>query len=134
MRWMITWNIVTMNDFEFSSELFRLAGTDGGGITLVFGDNVQTIPAYLFVSLQADHFPNITMTIIGSSVTSIGYRTFYGCDNLTWANFKDKEGWQVSQDSSFSNYTSISSSTLSSTSTAATYLKSTYYNYYWRKV
>ena len=130
----INWNIVTMNDFELLSGIFRSAGTDASGITVVFGGNVQTIPAYLFVSAQANQFPNITRTTIGSSVTSIGYRTFYGCDNLTSASFRDKEGWQVSRDSTFSDYTSLSSSQLSLASAAATYLNSMYTNYYWRKV
>ena len=77
---------------------------------------------------------SLTSVTIGNSVTSIGEYAFSGCTNLTSVVFEDTEGWQVSQNSSFSNYTSLSSANLADASTAATYLTSTYRSYYWRKV
>lgn len=76
---------------------------------------------------------NLTSVTIPRTVTSIGRSVFNGSE-LTSADFLDTTNWQVSQNTDFSTYTSISSDDLSNTSTAATYLTSTYYNYYWRRV
>ena len=71
---------------------------------------------------------------IPDSVTRIGSYAYYGCTGLNSVVFEDTEGWQVSQNSSFGNYTSLASSNLADASTAATYLKSIYCYYDWRKV
>ncbi len=76
----------------------------------------------------------VTDLVIPDSVTSIGRYAFSGCTNLTSVVFEDTEGWQVSWDSDFSSYTSLASADLADAYTAATYLKSTYYYYDWRKV
>ena len=76
----------------------------------------------------------VTDLVIPDSVTSIGEYAFSGCTNLTSVVFGDTEGWQVSRYSDFSDYTSLSSADLADASTAATYLKSTYREYYWRRV
>ena len=100
------------------------------GLTSVtIPDSVTSIESYAFSSCSG-----LTSVTIGNSVTSIGDYAFNNCPGLTSVVFEDTEGWQVSQNSSFGNYTSLSSADLADASTAATYLKSTYWNYYWRKV
>ena len=81
-----------------------------------------------------EYCTELTSVTIGSSVTSIGEYAFYNCTGLNSVVFEDTEGWQVSWNSEFSSYTSLASTDLADASTAATYLKSTYYNYDWRKV
>ena len=95
---------------------------------LVIPDSVTEIKDYAFYKCTG-----LTSVTISDSVTSIGYYAFSGCTNLTSVVFEDTEGWQVSQTSSFGNYTSLSSANLADASTAATYLTSTYRSYYWRK-
>ena len=92
-------------------------------------DGVETIPSYAFV-----YQTGITSITIPDSVTSIGYKAFYGCTGLTSVVFEDTEGWQVSLNSDFSSYISLSSTDLADASTAAEYLTSRYSYYYWRKV
>ena len=76
----------------------------------------------------------LTSAVIPDSVTSIGDWAFNNCTGLTSVVFEDTEGWQVSRNSDFSSYTSLASAALADASTAATYLTSRYYSYYWRKV
>ncbi|MCQ2300379.1 MAG: leucine-rich repeat protein [Bacteroidales bacterium] len=45
---------------------------------IVIGDSVQSLPDYVF-SLQ----DSLTSVVIGSSVTSIGSQSFYGCSNIS---------------------------------------------------
>ena len=61
---------------------------------------------------------------IPASVTFIGNSAFYDCTKLTSATFKSTTGWSAGSHT-------LSSSSLSSKSTAATYLKSTYAWYEW---
>ena len=91
-------------------------------------DGVQSVPSYAFRGQSG-----ITSVVIPDSVTSIGSRAFLGCSSLTSVTFENTSGWQVSQTSSFSRYTSLSNGNLSDPSTAANYLKSTYTYYYWRR-
>ena len=76
----------------------------------------------------------LTEIVIPDRVTSIGDDAFYGCSGLVEVNFENTQGWQVSTSSNFSSYTELSSSDLADTTIAATYLKDTYRNYYWRRV
>ena len=123
------------------------------GLTSVtIPDSVASIGDYAFYNCSG-----LTSVTIPDSVTSIGYRAFYncsgltsitipdsvtsigddafrGCSRLASATFGNTSGWQVSPYSHFSSYTDLSSSDLSDPSTAANYLKSTYYSYYWRRV
>lgn len=100
------------------------------GLTSVsIPDSVTSIGNYAFWNCSG-----LTSITIPDNVTSIGDRAFYGCDNLTSATFENTNGWQVSAYVSFSSYTELSSSDLANTSTAATYLNSTYDYYYWRRV
>ena len=95
-----------------------------------FGANSQ------LTSIGSEAFENCTSLAsidIPESVQSIGYRAFYGCKSLASVTFKNTSGWWRSSSSTATSGTAISESDLSNTSTAATYLKSTYYDYYWRR-
>ncbi len=70
---------------------------------------------------------------IPSSVISIEYGAFYGCDSLSSVTFSDPSGWWRSSSSTATSGTSISEADLSDEATAATYLRTTYRNYYWKK-
>lgn len=65
-------------------------------------------------------------------ITSIGDYAFSACSSLTSATFANTTGWYIG-DSVGATTTAISSSNLLSKSTAATYLKSTYYTKYWTR-
>ena len=97
--------------------------------SITIPDSVTSIGSYVFSGCRG-----LTSVTIGDSVTSIGNYAFYNCSGLTSVTFENTSGWQVSSSSSFSSYTSLSSSSLFDASTAATYLKSTYDGYYWRRV
>ena len=75
----------------------------------------------------------LTRVTIGNSVASIGCGAFKDCTKLTSVTFENANGWWVNTDSDATSGTTISSSSLANASTAATYLKSTYYNHYWKR-
>ena len=69
---------------------------------------------------------------IPSSVTSIGSSAFNRCSNLTSVTFADPNGWWYASSSTATSGTSIIED-LSDPAVAATCLKTTYRNYYWKK-
>ena len=69
---------------------------------------------------------SLTTITIPASVTFIDDSAFYGCTKLTSATFNTTTGWKAGS-------TSLSSSSLSNKSTAATYLKTTYVYYEWTR-
>ena len=90
----------------------------------------------LVVSIGSDAFEycsSLTSVTIPNSVTSIGKYAFSGCSSLTSVTFENPNGWWYSSSSTATSGTSISSSSLANTSTAAKYLTSTYYSYYWKR-
>ena len=75
----------------------------------------------------------LTSITISASVTSIGSTAFYDCSGLTRVIFENPNGWWRSSNSTATSGTGISSSALADPSIAATYLTSTYCNYYWKR-
>ena len=73
---------------------------------------------------------SLTSITIPNSVTSIEGGAFLYCSGLTSVTFVNTSGWWVS---SSRTDRSITSSDLSDSATAATYLKSTYAGYYWER-
>ena len=170
----IEFNAVNLEKYVMSNWPFFGAGIDGNGLTVTFGDSVESIPYGLMgrcfgltTVIISDNVKsignyafesctNLTVVTIGGGVTSIGRSAFEFCErlrsvvipasvtsigqhafnanSLSEITFEDTEGWQVSTLSSFVDYTTLASADLANTSTAATYLRSTYWNYYWRKV
>ncbi len=82
--------------------------------------DVTSIPAGAF------YRSNITEIVIPNSVSYIGVYAFRGCSSLTDVRFEKTNWWTV-------NSTTLSSSALEDSKTAAEYLKSTYYLYSWTR-
>ena len=95
---------------------------------MVIPDSVTSIGYYAFAVCES-----LTSVEIGDSVTSIGRSAFRYCTSLASVTFKNPNGWWYSYDSTATSGTSISSSDLADAGTAAEYLKSTYYDYYWNR-
>ena len=74
----IYYNAEAVNDLSSWSNVFHNAGSSGTGISVVFGDTVKKIPAWLFHDCGG-----LTSVTIGNSVTSIRDSAFEGCDGLT---------------------------------------------------
>ena len=92
--------------------------------SIVIPDTVTSIGNYAFKDCTS-----LTSVTIGSGVISIGYTAFKNTA-LTSATFKDTSTWYVGA----STGAATTKVTVTSTSTAATYLRSTYAGYYWTKV
>ncbi len=121
---LIRFNAVSANDLTSSGSAFYNAGSRSNGISVVFGDSVQKIPAYLFYVSASSYRPNIKNVTIGDNVASIGSSAFMGCSALTSVKFNNPNGWTAGG-------ASIPGSSLSTPSAAAKCLVSTYVNYTW---
>ena len=103
--------------------------------TLILGCKNSVIPTDDSVTSIGDwafsYCTSLTSITIPNSVTSIGTYAFYNCTLLTSVTFKNTNGWKVSVNSDMRNPTSLSSSDLNDTATAANYLKFTYHYFYW---
>ena len=95
--------------------------------TVTIPDSVTNIGERAFSACNG-----LTSITIPDSVTNIGDSTFSGCNGLTSVTFENTTGWWYAFRISASSGTSISSSSLANTSTAATYLTDTYVSYYWK--
>ena len=91
---------------------------------------------YSVTSIESWAFYDCTGWInvtIPDSVTSIEPYAFSGCDGLTSVTFKYTSNWYVTSNSTATSGISLSSSSLRNPFTAATWLSSTYVDYYWKR-
>lgn len=102
-------------------------GGSWAGSSFTIPSNVTTLGDNVFAGAG-----NIKTLTIPSSVTKMGKQIF-SMASPTSVVFNDTTTWTVSQNEDGSGGTTLSSSNLANTSTAATYLRSTYKNYYWFK-
>lgn len=93
--------------------------------SITIPDSVTSIGSQAFTACV-----NLTSITIGSNVEKIGYNAFYNCFKLTSATFKDADTWYYTSNSSYTGGTSV---TVTNSSTAAFYLRSTYVSNYWYK-
>ena len=103
--------------FENCSDLMEITIPEG----------VTSIGRYAFCGCSS-----LTGITIPEGVTSIDPYAFSNCSNLTSVTFKNTEGWRHASTSTASG-TEFASGDLADPSTAADYLKSTYFYYYWRR-
>ena len=86
----INFNAVNANVYRYDDwygyygDMFANSGTESDGITVVFGDKVETVPAYLFEVGSETAFPNIKNVVIGSNVKTIGDYAFYNAWIFVW--------------------------------------------------
>ena len=106
-------SVTTIGDFAFAY------CTGLTGVTIP--DSVTSIGSNAFYKCTG-----LTSVTIPDSVTSIGVRAFEYCNSLTSVNFVNPNGWKAGS-------TSLSSTDLSNTSTAAKYLSDTYDTYKWTR-
>ena len=90
-------------------------------------DGVTTIGNVAFRECSS-----LTSVMIPDSVTTIGISAFWDCTGLTSVTFETTSGWYVG-DSEGEKTTALSESDLADTSTASTYLVTTYYNKFWTR-
>ena len=96
--------------------------------TVTMGNSVQSIDDFAFYKCSS-----LKKITIPDSVTSIGAYAFSGCDLLTSVTFENTSGWRRCDSNTSTSGTSIASTSLADPSAAATYLKSTYKSYYWKR-
>ncbi len=83
----LNWNAHNVVSLGENNYIFSALGNYTDGTEVVFGDNIGTIPAYMFGSDYSSYdsftMPNITSVVFGSSVNKIGDWAFADCDNIT---------------------------------------------------
>ena len=115
---------ITIPDSVTSIGIF--AFRDCSGLTTVtIGTGVTNIDSYAF-----NNCSRLTSVTIPNSVTYIGEQAFDGCTGLTTVIFEVTTGWCCH---SSTGILLLSSSSLSSPSTAAEWLTSTYRSDYWKR-
>ena len=107
--------------------------------TVVVGCKNSVIPtdSASVVRIGDDAFNNcdeMTSVVIPSNITMIGKYAFSYSDKLTSVTFVTTSNWFIASSESATSGTTLSSADLSNTSTAATYLTTTYINKYWKRV
>ena len=76
---------------------------------------------------------SLTDITIPSNITSIGSYAFVRCDSLTSVVFTETNGWWYSSSDTATSGTNISGEEIADSSTAATYLTTTYSYCYWKR-
>ena len=106
----IKYNAVNAEDLTSYSRVFYNAGANTDGITVIFGENVNKIPGYLFYVKDSVYSPKITSVTIGNNVESIGKSAFSGCGTLASVTISD--GVESIGKSAFSDCSSLTSVTI----------------------
>ncbi len=78
----IYFNAVNCKDLTSNSNIFSSAGKNTEGVSVIIGEGVTKIPAYLFYTSSSSSSHNITNLIIGENVIGIGNYAFINT-NLT---------------------------------------------------
>lgn len=136
---------VTLHD-NITSIGDRIFGYCSSLQTVAIPSNMSKIPHSMFVgckALESITIPStvtsiggmaflgcsgLTSIMIPSSVKLINSQAFQNCTGLTSATFADKYGWYVTTTAGASSGKNV---TLTNSATAATYLTTNYYAYYW---
>ena len=77
----IEWNAKNVRGISSTSRLFSTCGGVDGRLEVVFGANVEKIPAHLFCN--TDVLQKVT---INSAITEVDDETFYGCTKIAEIN------------------------------------------------
>ncbi len=94
--------------------------------TIVLPESITEIGDSAFSGCTA-----LTEFTIPANVIRIGINAFKGCSAITKVTFISTSGWTRTSSATATTGTTISG--LSNTTTAKSYLVSTYYNYYWNR-
>lgn len=111
--------VITIGDYAFYG--------CSGLTSIIIPDGVTAIGEQSFCQCNA-----LATVTIGSGVASISKWAFY-TSGLTSATFKNTSGWKYFTSSTATSGSTVSATSLSNKSTAATYLKTTYANYWWKR-
>ena len=96
--------------------------------SITIPDSVTSIGTWCFYDCDG-----LTSVIIPDGVTNIGYQAFSACSGLTSVTFENTTGWYRATSGTATSGTSLPGNSLSNPSTAATWLRSTYDGYYWKR-
>ncbi len=129
MMYLLLGNYVEIGDLYISLD----------GTTVVFCNDAEeiVIPNGVTTIMQGAFYQctSLTSLVITASVDSVSAYAFSNCTNLTSVTFSDTSTWyRTTSSTNYANKTGGYATTVTSTSTAATYLKSTYCDYYWYKL
>lgn len=74
----VFWNVASKSDLGRDDGIFLNSGSESGGMTVGFGDDVESIPSYIF----CDN-PFLESVVMSDNVTEISQSAFEGCAGLT---------------------------------------------------
>ena len=97
----ISYNAVSVEDLTRQSNVFYCAGVENSGITVVFGEGVTRVPAYLFYGASNSSPPAITSVTFSSTITEIGNYSFYNSVDLVEIIFNCIELYDFTENSAF---------------------------------
>lgn len=118
------------NYYYYSTAYFYFSGFGSPAASTATAQGGMYIGSKAFYNCS-----NLTSVTIGNNVTSIGSHAFYNCSKLTKIVFTDTSTWyRTTNSSDWRNKTNGTGIWLDSSSSNATYFKSTYCDFYWYKL
>ncbi len=92
----ITINAAGLDCYD-GAETFYDAGADTEGVTVIFGDDVTTIPGYLFYC-SPEHYARVKTVRLGKNVSAVEARAFYTCRDLSdvWYPLSENDAASIS--------------------------------------